>query len=123
LRIAECLPLQPELRGLIACSWFYSTALREVSPHLCWLRDFFAENGATIVEMEKAPADYGFMIGSARRRALDEKGRLRPRLTLILWSRADRAAWPARYRQKAHQCTSAPDPGAMPQIPRTSLKA
>lgn len=59
----------------------YSTAVREVSPHLCWLRDFFAENGATIVEMEKAPPDYGFMIGSARHRAPHEEGGCRPRLT------------------------------------------
>ena len=98
-RIAQSLPLQPQLKGLMAYSWFYSTAVRDVSPHLCWLRDFFAAHGAIIAEMERAPPDYGFMIGSARRRALYQEGRFRPRLTLILWPRKDMLAWAARQSE------------------------
>ncbi|MBY0430367.1 MAG: hypothetical protein K2Q10_04155, partial [Rhodospirillales bacterium] len=91
--IAKSLQRQPEVRGLIGRSWFYSSVVSEVSPHLAWLRGFFVENGAYVVEMEEAKPNAGFLIGSTRRRKLYEEGKFRPRVTLVLWRRADMLAW------------------------------
>jgi len=68
LRIAECLPLQPELRGLMAYSWFYSTAVREVSPQsLLGCAIFFRPGTAPpSSRWRRRRPITGFMIGSAQ---------------------------------------------------------
>lgn len=95
-RIARSLELWPEIRGLMASSWFYHRDVGKVSPHLAWLRAFFVENGATVAEMEAPGDDLGFLVGSARRRQAFRSGSFRPRVTLVLWSRGDMLAWARR---------------------------
>lgn len=95
-RIARSLEKWPEIRGLMASSWFYARGVGKVTPHLAWLREFFAENGATIAEMETPGADLGFLVGSTRRRQAFDSGRFRPRVTLVLWTREDMLAWARR---------------------------
>jgi hypothetical protein len=92
-RIARSLALCPGIKGLMGTSWFYAPQVPKVSPHLAWMRGFFAENGAFLGEMERASAARGFLTGSARRRELHESGRFHPRTTLVLWPRAAMLAW------------------------------
>ncbi len=96
-RIAKTLELQPQVKGVMAASWFYSPVVGEHFPHLAWVRNFFVEQGAYLVEMEIAEAGAGFLIGSAKRRRLYEQGRFRPRQTLVLWHRAALLDWAAAH--------------------------
>lgn len=92
-RMARSIELQPEIRGLLTCSWLYCTATAEVTPHLAWLRRFFVDRGALIVDLGPAPEDSGFKVGSALRRKLYEEGRYRPQRTYVLWPRRDMIDW------------------------------
>jgi hypothetical protein len=92
-RISRSLARQPENKGLLGVSWFYSKALYRSTPHMRWTRDFFTARGALMAEMEHASDDAGFLTGSAKRRALFEQGKFRPRLTLVIWPRDAMLAW------------------------------
>ena len=94
-RIAKCMELQPDIGGLVADSWLYSADVGSEFPHLAWLRNFFLDHGAFLVEMETAAPDSGFLVGSAKRRQMWEQGRFRPRRTLVLWDRHSMLSWAA----------------------------
>jgi hypothetical protein len=111
-QIAKALERQPEVRGMIAVSWFYAKDVGEVFPHLAWLREFYVEQGAYLVEMELAEPDAGFLVGSAKRRRLYEEHKFRPRQTLVVWRRSDMLTWAA-----AHPELGQPHPPA-----RTALR-
>ena len=96
-RIAKSLETLPKVKGLAAASWFYASEVGQAFPHLSWLRDFFVEQGATVVDMEPAPLDSGFLVGSAKRRQLHEAGHFHPRRALVLWRREDMLDWAAAH--------------------------
>lgn len=110
LRIARTMALRPEIKGLTIEGWSYSASLGELFPRLAWLRQFFVERGAYLVDMGPVPPESGFLVGSAKRRQLYQEGQFRPRRTLILWRREAVLAWAA----------SPGWPGSpMPQRPQT----
>jgi hypothetical protein len=92
-RIARSIERQPRIKGVVAASWLYSVEVGEVTPHLAWVRDFFLNAGAYLVDMDPAPVRSGFMIGSELRRRLYEEGKFHPRQTLVLWPRRKILAW------------------------------
>gem|GEM_PF-5592167 len=94
-RIAMCMELRPDIGGLVADSWLYSADVGDEFPHLAWVRNFFIDNGAFLVDMETAAPDSGFLVGSARRRELWQEGKFRPRRTLVLWDRHSMLSWAA----------------------------
>jgi hypothetical protein len=96
LRIARTVELQPRIKGLAASSWLYSMCIGEISPHLAWVRNFYVDNGAYLVDMNLAPKRAGFMTGSNLRRRQYAEGKFRPRETLVLWRRQDLLAWAAK---------------------------
>jgi hypothetical protein len=96
LRIARSMERQPSIKGLVAVSWLYSVSVGDVSPHLTWVRDFYLENGAYLVDMHLSSKRSGFMIGSQKRRRLYAEGKFRPRETLVLWRRQEILAWAER---------------------------
>lgn len=100
LRIARSIERQPSIKGLVAISWLYSISVGEVSPHLAWVRNFYVENGAYLVDMHLSPKRSGFLIGSQKRRRLYDEGKFRPRETLVLWRRQDILAWAENYATK-----------------------
>lgn len=106
-RIAKTMELHPEVKGLMADSWFYSAEVGEVFPHLAWLRAFFVEQGAYVVDMEAAHPDSGFMEGSAKRRQLYQQRKFRPRRTLVLWPRQQVLAWANARPDLAEACGEA----------------
>jgi hypothetical protein len=100
-RIAKSIELQPNVKGFIGASWFYCASIGEISPHLAWVRDFFQDQGAFLVDMEPAPVRSGFMIGSEKRRRSYGEGKFRPRQTLVLWPRNEMIRWAASYQPES----------------------
>lgn len=92
-RIARTLALRPEIGGLMADSWYQSAEAGRIFPHLAWVRRFFVEQEAFLVDLGPAPADSGFLTGSSKRRRLYHEGRFHPPRTLVLWRRAALLAW------------------------------
>ena len=124
-RIAKCLEADPALKGFISSSWVYADAVGEVTPHLAWLRDFFAENNGYVVDCGPALEDAGFLVGSDRRKQLHSEGRFHIRETLILWRRDDLLGWAKRKPaedasrlQAPHEKPTGPRPRARGQPER-----
>jgi hypothetical protein len=100
-RIAQFVAEQPAIKGVAYSSWLFGVETGEESPHLRWLREFFAAENARIIDAGPALADAGFLVGNERRRQLYANGVFRPRETIVLWSRADILAWAHRHPEFA----------------------
>ena len=98
-RMAQAMELQPEIKGLIASAWLHSPATFEVSPHLAWLNNVFAANGAVMATMGPAPADCGVLAQSMERQRAFDDGRFKPTIGLVVWSRRKVLAWAAAHRE------------------------
>jgi hypothetical protein len=92
-RIAKSVERRRRIKGLVASSWLYSSAVGRTFAHLAWVREFFTDQDAYIVDVGAPLVDAGFLVGSERRRQLYAKGKFRPRETLVIWRRADMLAW------------------------------
>jgi hypothetical protein len=92
-RMAMSAELQPQIRGLVACSWFFSRETFKVSPHLSFVLQPFSESGALITTRGKATENEGFLSGSAARRKLYQDGAFKPTMGLVLWSRDQMIRW------------------------------
>jgi hypothetical protein len=91
-RMAISAEQQPEIRGLIASSWFLSPDTFKVSPHLAVLVQPALESGGLVTTCGKSRDD-GFMVGSETRRKLYESGDFKPTQGLLLWSRDQMIQW------------------------------
>ena len=100
-RIAQFVEDRPAIKGVACTSWLFSVETGEKSPHLSWVREFFAAENAQIVDAGPALVERGFLMGNERRRRLYESGLLSPRETIVLWSRADMLAWARRHPELA----------------------
>jgi hypothetical protein len=96
-RVARALQLQPEVRGLISASWFYSPDTFRASPHLAWLNRTPSENGALITTIGPASPDSGVFERSAERKKLYDEGKFHPTTGLLIWPRRQLIAWAERY--------------------------
>jgi hypothetical protein len=96
-RIAKTIEMRPEIKGLTALSWLNCREVATASPHLGFVREFYLNNGAYLVDMNVAPSDSGFRIGNAAREGLYDQGEFRPRETLVLWRRAHILDWARKY--------------------------
>jgi hypothetical protein len=92
-KAAQSLALQPGTKGIMTVSWLYCRSTATVTPHLAWMRRFFEQAGATIVDVRDAPSDAGFLVGSAERRKLYEEGSYRPKESCVLWPRQQVLQW------------------------------
>jgi hypothetical protein len=95
-RIAQFVEEHPEIKGVAYSSWLFAVETGDESPHLSWLREFFAAENARIIDAGPALAEAGFLVGSERRQQLYASGVFRPRETIVLWSRANVLAWAHR---------------------------
>ena len=98
-RMARSMEAQPRVKGLIASSWLHSPATFEVSPHLAWLNDLFAEHGAVVATMGRAAPDCGVLAQSVERQRAFDEGRFKPTLGLIVWARRDMLSWAAAHAE------------------------
>jgi hypothetical protein len=107
-RIVQYLEQEPQIRGMVSASWLYSSEAKAFAPHIAWLREFYAENGALLLDMEVAHEAAGFLVGSEERRRLYAEGQLRPRETLLIWPREKMLAWAQAYAGKDGRTALAP---------------
>ena len=91
-RMAISAEQQPEIRGLVASSWFLSPDTFKVSPHLAVLVQPALESGGLVTTCGKAHGK-GFMVGSESRRKLFESGDFKPTEGIMLWSRDQMIRW------------------------------
>jgi len=87
--VAELLQAWPESRGLVGASWYYDPEVSKISPHLAYLHDIPAQNGALILGLTKEGADSGALVRSATRRRMFEAGQYTPVTHMMVWARAD----------------------------------
>jgi len=90
--IADCLKLNPQVRGLIASSWWYDPALETVSPGLAYLRRGFVERGAFLFRYGP-PANDHAIANSPQRTKLVEEGKYSPMTYTIVWPRGMMIRW------------------------------
>ena len=102
-RIAQFVEERPAIKGLVGSSWLYGVATGEQSPHLSWLREFFAAENAQFIDAGPVAAfvERGFLVGNELRRQQYDSGVFRPRETILLWPRADMLAWARRHPELA----------------------
>ena len=96
-RMAQCLEIQPNIKGFLTSSWLYSEETLRVSPHLAWLSAIFRENGAIIMNMGPAPHDSGVFTRSPERKALYDAGLFKPTNALVLWGRSEMIKWSSKH--------------------------
>jgi len=92
-RMAISAEQQPEIRGLVACSWLFSPDTFKVSPHLSFLVKPFLESGALTTTRGRAEVSEGFLAGSEVRRKLYKSGEFKPTMGLVLWARKQMIQW------------------------------
>lgn len=98
---AELYALHPEVRGMVAGSWFYDPVVATISPHLAYLREVPERGGAHVLfDSFNAEAAGNAVAASRTRRQLVESGRYRPAGYTLVWPRARQIAW-ANAREAA----------------------
>lgn len=91
--MAENLLHHPEIRGMMTASWLFDPRLGAVSPRLAWIHRNLAARGAGFFDIEVAPENAGFLVGSQERQIAYRQGAYRPSTTLVLWPRSAILAW------------------------------
>lgn len=91
-RMAISLERQPEIRGLVGCSWIFSPDTFKVSPYFSLLVKPMLESGGLVATRGKVH-DTDFMAGSESRRKLYESGEFKPTMGISLWSRDQMIQW------------------------------
>jgi hypothetical protein len=80
----------PRLKGLLASSWFYDPALRDISPELSFAREIPQRWGAMFVYVGPEPgADSDALLLSRYRRELFDAGKYIPQKYAFVVSRRD----------------------------------
>jgi len=101
LLMAECLELQPEIKGILTIGWLHSPDTHAISPHLAWRNQAIAENGGFVSRIN-GPVEHELVFHrSPERRKAFEAGRFTPTNGLVLWASADMRKWAAAQRKAA----------------------
>ena len=94
---AECLRMNPHIRGLLATSWWYDPQLSRVAPHLAFLREGSLEHGGMLVRSgptEGARKDA--LANSPERQRMHASGEYTPVSYGVLWTREALMKWAAQ---------------------------
>jgi hypothetical protein len=101
LRIVELFGIKPEIRGLIATSWFYDPQLKKISPHLSYLREVPCNNGAFLIHDGPGEIHTKRAIKTSKtRRKLFQEGKYLPTCYTIIWPKKDMIEWNKFYEEK-----------------------
>ena len=89
----HCLPAvfrsYPYLKGLLASSWFYDPAIRNISPELNFVRDIPTHWGAIFLHVAPEGSNSDALLLSKHRRDLFEAGNYTPQKYLFALSKRD----------------------------------
>jgi hypothetical protein len=92
--VAECLRMNPRVRGLIASSWLYDPALVRVAPHLVFLREGSLAHGAILATRGPTEGSRAFAVANSPERAkLVESGAYRPASFSVIFTRDALLRW------------------------------
>lgn len=100
-RMACSMALQPDIKGLVASSWFRSPDTHRVSPHLAWVNTVVIENGGFAAVRGPADVNCGVFVRSETRRRLFERGEFTPTIGLVLWPRKAMLRWAEAHPELA----------------------
>jgi hypothetical protein len=92
--VAECLQMNPHIRGFLATSWLYDPQLAHVSPHLAFLREGSLAHGAVLAHVGPTEGAVRYALAHApdRRRLYDE-GKYVPTSHAVIWTRDAMLTW------------------------------
>jgi hypothetical protein len=91
---AECLRMNPRIRGLLATSWWYDPQLTRVAPHLSFLREGSLEHGAILLRAGSSAGARAYAVAnSPERRRLYEAGEYLPVSYAVAWTRDALLKW------------------------------
>ena len=94
LNVAELLRTSPEVKGYMACGWWFDPALSAISPDLDFIGKIPLENGAILLATSTEESAVQDAIRMSRQRTeLYKAGKYQPVNYVMLWSRADLLAW------------------------------
>lgn len=96
-RMAKCMELCPEIRGMMSASWFFCKRTLEISPSMRWVRTLPESSGAYFFEIGPSRPDAGFLVGNKLRRELYEKGEYQPMDTCCIWPRRALIQWARQH--------------------------
>lgn len=92
--LAKLLELHPNIRGMVATSWFYDPQLAEISPRLFYLQELPLQNGAKSIRHKTSDFDIQSATATSRtRRDLYESKKYMPVSYTLLWEREDMILW------------------------------
>jgi hypothetical protein len=100
-RMARCLELQPQMRGIIGHAWFFDPAAVRDQPHLEPLSRPFLSAGGTIATLGPAPPEFGVLEGNAARKREYLAGTLQYRYGLAIWPRDAALRWARAHPELA----------------------
>jgi hypothetical protein len=99
--MARSMELQPDIKGLVASSWFRSPDTHRVSPGLAWVNTVVLENGGFVAVRGRARPDCGVFVRSPTRRRLYERGEFTPTIGLVIWPRRALLKWAETHPELA----------------------
>jgi hypothetical protein len=92
--VAECLRINPHIRGLLATSWWYDPQLARVAPHLAFLREGSLAHGAIQLRSGSTEGAQKFAIAnSVDRQRMYASGEYVPVSYAMLWTRGALLQW------------------------------
>lgn len=92
--VAECLRMNPHIRGLLTTSWWYDPQLARVAPHLTFLREGALAHGAVLLRAGSTQGAQQYAIAnSPERRRLYEAGEYMPVGYATVWTRDALLRW------------------------------
>ncbi len=97
--VAECLRMNPGVRGLIASSWWYDPQIRTVAPHLAFLTEGSLAHGAILARTGPTEGSKkNALAHSPERQALHAAGRYDPTSYSVIWTRDALISWARRSK-------------------------
>jgi hypothetical protein len=94
--VAECLRMNPHIRGLQTTSWWYDPQLARVAPHLTFLREGSLAHGAVALRAGSTDGAQQYAVAnSPERRRLYEAGDYMPVSYAMVWTREALLKWAA----------------------------
>jgi len=92
--VADCLRLNPHIRGLLASSWWYDPQLAHVAPHLAFLREGSIAHGGILLRSGSSEGAGRFALAnSPERQRMHAAGEYEPVSYSVVWTRRALIDW------------------------------
>ena len=93
-RIAMLLEIEPKVKGIFGSSWFFDPKLKDISPHLSYLKNLVTDNGGKLFCLGPSEgAIKDSTIKSKTRYKLFLEGKYVPTRYCVVWPRYELIEW------------------------------